>query len=272
MDISLWSLLSLIVIIIIYYVVPSIGKPKLTLEILDDIGLTQEFYKKTNVRLGIFFVIILIVQLFLNTIFLANKCGSSLRLNIGAAFLYTFIPWTLIFGLVLVVLLVFPGFKSAFSDVVGYASIAGSAHTLFSDILKNTDINEQLQNITDQKERLKLEKSAEAIIKICGNNSILINQLSPENFNQVWENLVPLMKPDFLALSPVEMNEKKQSLLDLVVTKDNVGEAFWYVYTGIFVSSLVFFYLASRKCVQDVDTIKKNYEDYMRENEKNPEP
>jgi uncharacterized membrane protein len=79
------------------------------------------------------------------------------------------------------------------------------------------------------------------------------------------------MKPDFLALSQVEMNEKKQSLLDLVVTKDNVGEAFWYVYTGIFVSSLVFFYLASRKCVQDVDTIKKNYEDYMRENEKSPE-
>jgi hypothetical protein len=259
MDISFWSLLTLIVITIIYYIVPSIGKPKLSVQILNDFNLTKEYYSTSNTRLGIYFLAVVTAQLILNAMFLANKCGGALQNNIGAAFFYTFIPWILIFGVVLIVLLIFPGFKMAFSDVVGYAAIAGSAHNLLSDILKNIDINDQLQRIKDPDEKVKLEKAAEAIVKICGNNSILINQMSPTNFNQIWTHLEPLMKPEILSLPPSDLDAVKQELLNLVITKDNVGEAFWYVYTGILVSSIVYYYLASRKCFQDVETIKRNY-------------
>jgi len=75
------------------------------------------------------------------------------------------------------------------------------------------------------------------------------------------------MKPETLSLAPSDLDAVKQQLLDLVITKDNVGEAFWYVYTGILVSSIVYYYLASRKCFQDVETIKKNYQNYMNEHE-----
>ena len=55
----------------------------------------------------------------------------------------------------------------------------------------------------------------------------------------------------------------KQNLLELVVLKDNIGEAFWYVYTAILISSIVYYNLASRGCVKSVDQLKSDHEAYV---------
>lgn len=45
-----------------------------------------------------------------------------------------------------------------------------------------------------EEQKLGLQQAADAIIKICGNNSILINQIVPSNFTSYWDILKPLMK------------------------------------------------------------------------------
>jgi len=168
----------------------------------------------------------------------------------------------------------FPGFKSVFSDVIGYFFVAKSANNLLSEILISTDINEAIQDPTIGPERKKeLEYAAEAIMKICGNKSILINQMYPDNFISIWDKMKPLMKPEMYnvgyGIDPktkkLGTEPRKQQLLDLVIYRDNVGEAFWYVYTAILVSSIVYYNLDTRGCVRDVNSIKADYDEYTKE-------
>ena len=164
----------------------------------------------------------------------------------------------LIFGILLGVLIVFPGFKSAFSDVIGYYVVSGSANDIFASLLIGTDINEMIDKSSDMNHKKELTGAAEAIMKICGNKSILINQMNPENFIQIWNLLKPLMTPGMF-----DNVEIKKNLLDLVVLKDNIGEALWYIYTAILISSIVYYNLATRGCVKDVKQVKADYDSYL---------
>ena len=55
----------------------------------------------------------------------------------------------------------------------------------------------------------------------------------------------------------------RDELLKLVVTRDNVGEFMWYVYTGILVISIIQYYILSRGCVSDAATMEKNYQKFL---------
>jgi len=262
MDISFWSIIIFIILTIIYFAVPAIGKPHLTLDILNDPNGLTSYYSSVMPRLALFLLAIVVSQFFLNSSYLMTKCGGSIGKNMGAAALFTFIPWVLIFGVLLAVLMIFPGFKSAFSDVIGYFAISSSANDILSSILIDTDINKAIESTSDPIRQQELKSTAEAIMKICGNKSILINQMNPENFLQVWDLLKPLMVEN--AYQDII---KKQSLLDLVVLKDNIGEAMWYTYTAILISSIVYYNLATRGCIKDVNQIKQEHDDYIKQQE-----
>ena len=264
MDISFQSLLFFIIITIIYFAFPSIGKPALTLNDLTNEGISPDYYSRSMKSLAFYLGVVVVSQLFLNIGYLMAKCGGSLDKNIGAAALFTFIPWILIFGVMLAVLIIFPGFKSAFSDVIGYYVVAGGANDIFGSILMGTDLNEMIEQTSDQNEKSKLTTAAEAIIKICGNKSILINQMNPDNFLNIWNTLEPLM---IKSLDPQVLAEQQKNLLNLVVLKDNIGEAFWYVYTAILISSIVYYNLATRGCVKSVDQIKSDHDAYIQQQE-----
>lgn len=266
MDISFQSLIFFIIITIIYFAFPSIGKPQLKTSDLTEDGVTIDFYNRNIRSLAFYLGTVVVSQLFLNIGYLMSKCGGSLDKNIGAAALFTFIPWILIFGVMLAVLIIFPGFKSAFSDVIGYYAVAGKANDIFSSILISSDINEKIEQISDENEKIKLKKTSEAILKILGNKSILINQINPDNFTNMWNILNPLMLPNIYS-----NNDIKQQLLDLVVLKDNIGEAVWYVYTAILISSIVYYNLATRGCVKSVDEIKSDHDAYIQQQEANAE-
>ena len=80
----------------------------------------------------------------------------------------------------------------------------------------------------------------------------------------MWGNLVPLMKQEVLSDQNI-LTDKKKHLFDLVLLKDNVGEAFWYIYSGMLVSSIVYYYLSVKPCVKDISTIKNEYNSYISE-------
>jgi len=185
MDYSFISLLLFIVSTILYFV---FLKPGLTVADLAKPTGFSDYYLASNSKLMVYIAIVVGSQLFLNFFYLLSKCGGSPGQNIGAAIGYTFVPYLFIFGVLVAVLVMFPGFKSAFSNVVGYFAISSSANNLLSELLVNSDLSKADASL-DQATQDKLEQSAALIMKICGNKSLLINQINPENFMSVWNDM-----------------------------------------------------------------------------------
>ena len=117
--------------------------------------------------------------------------------------------------------------------------------------------------LDNDEQRKQLTAAAEALMKICGNTSILINQMFPDNFINIWDKMKPLMKPN--VYDDTSADNLKQQLLDLVVQRENIGEALWYIYTAMLVSSIVYYNLDTRGCVRDVDSIKADYDAYEKQ-------
>lgn len=224
-------------------------------------GITN-YYSSTLVWLAVYILLVVVSQFFLNCGYLINKCGGDISKNIGAAALFTFIPWILIFGVMIAVLIIFPGFKSAFTDVIGYYAVSFQANDLLSTIIMPADIRDKLNQTTNDADKQKLTGAAEAVMKIWGNNSLLINQMNPENFTEIWSILTPLMVP-----GAATDQAKKAALLGLVVLKDNIGEGLWYIYTAVLISSIVYYNLATRGCVKDIASIKTQHDNYLKQQE-----
>ena len=278
-------------------------KPKLTYEDMTNPDKYKSYLNNEKICLAVYFFAILIVQFVVNAYVVTQACGGSVTQNIAASGAYTFIPWTLLFGIVIVVIMIFPGFKTAFSDVVGYFYVAGSANKLLTELLINEKVNDQIEKATGGENgnqpqvvpsapmepiktpaitqgdnarmlggtnKKELEKAADLIVKICGNTSILINQIVPSNFVEYWNILKPLMKSQYQTDGALS-NEKRNELFELVVTRDNIGEAMWYIYTGFLISSIVQLKITTRGCSVTPAQMAKNYQNYVAEQEKSEE-
>ena len=308
----------------------------------------ESYYNSVNMSLLLYFGITLLSQLITNVIVIINMCGGSIKQNLGYTALITFIPWILIFGVIIILLISFPNFKNAFSDVVGYYSISTRANEILLELLNHSNImkgetetivNENMDEpptipLTDTNvEKLnKLEneiqrESTNLIAEIFSNLSLLINKITPINFNEYWDTLRPLMKPQYASLNneqdkycylladissfsdylkksqstpaivetPVTMvggtkryvkacmqkmmvggdptlnidsdaqfqvlqkyGDLKQQMLNLVIYRDNIGEAMWYIYTGLLLSTILKYNINNRGCVKSVTQIQSN--------------
>ena len=214
------------------------------------------FMKNSRLYLGIYFLATLLVQFGINIWIVNSRCGGD---NIGTAALYTFGPWTLIFGVMLVILMIYPSFKTAFSDVVGYFAVSGSANTLLNQILINKPVQQAIDQGTNDNKKA-VENAADLIIKIMGNASVLINQLTPTNFAEYWTLLKPLMKPNVF-----DNGELKEQLFDLVQYRDKIGEFMWYLYTGILLTSIVQMKIVTSGCSSSPEAMKKKHQAFLEE-------
>ena len=78
------------------------------------------------------------------------------------------------------------------------------------------------------------------------------------------------MKTQYQTDGPLT-TEKRNELFELVITRDNVGEAMWYIYTGFLISSVVQLKITTRGCVVNPAQMAKNYQNYVAEQEKSEE-
>ena len=263
MDLSYVSVFVYFILTIIYF---TFFKPKPTLQDVQTPQNYNTFSQKTYRNLTIYFVILLTIQFFMNAAIVVNKCGGNSANNFYLAFKYTFFPWIFIYGIMIVVLVAFPGFKSAFSDVLGYAYVSNKVNILFSHLLVKPDIDENMQKVSTDGNKRELQNTADAILKIFGNLSILVNKIVPENFENFWKILTPLMKDDFKnGAQGQTLDELKTELLDLVVVRENIGEMVWYFYTAILIMVIVQFYIGSNACLSDSETMQANYTQFLQE-------
>ena len=272
MDTSYISVLIFLITTILFYLVL---KPKLRIDTLNDPALMSKYSTGKYMSLGVYLLLVVMTQFAINAYYIINTCGGSSTTNIGYAFIATFIPWIFIFGILMVVLILFPGIKSAFSNVVGYFIVASTANGVLTELLVNTDVNRSIKDdpSLSPEQKSSYQTAADAIIKLCGNMSILINQIVPDNFNKIWTSiLTPLMKDQYqptMNNGVVTENTNalglKQKLLDVVILRDNIGEGMWFLYTAILLTSIVQYKITSRGCVQNLQDIQQNQQNYLKQ-------
>ena len=266
MDPTFLSILLFLITTIIYY----FYKPSQTLSTDENYNEAESSHLplKKIITLTVYFLVVVCTQFFLNAATAITNCGGSAFDNIGYAGLMTIVPWTLIFGSTIIVLLMWPGFKSVFSNIIGYFYVAGSANDLFNELLINNDVeNINSLSIDDKSVDNKSidsnsssVRTAQALVKLFGDTSLLINQIVPENFDSFWNLLIPLMKPE---LNGIRKEELHQKLLKLVISRDNIGEAMWYLYTAILLISIVQYNIASKGCVVSADEMALKHQQFL---------
>jgi hypothetical protein len=199
--------------------------------------------EKATVLFVIYFILVLISQFILNIYLAKQLCNSPS--NVGTAAVATIIPWILIFGLLNLLLTMFPGWLAAFSNTIGYAvaSIMGVS-SLFTEKLLNVD------NQNGTRDTLKV------IQNILGDPSTIINTLNDENIKDFWNKSVSqgvnLFKTDFKPIEDETANNNPlfYELKKYIMLKNLVSYFIWYLLTGILITSISYNYMLSVPCVQ----------------------
>ena len=269
MDNSYLNILTFLLTTLFYYM---FLKPTLDYKTVSNVELYKDYITRNYVCLAVYLLLVMMVQFIVNSSTIAQKCGGSITENMGAAGILTFIPWTLIFGVTIIVLVIYPGFKSAFSDVIGYYWVSNQANDLLVELLMQQDVENSLAkgvsspDDTASKDTMvgggdkeAIREVADLILKLCGNTSILINQMTPRNFEPYWSLLTPLKKPKYQNDNAAETQTLKKQLFDLTVTRDSIGETLWYIYTGLLLTSIVQLKITTKGCATNPKIMEENY-------------
>jgi len=239
-------------------------KPVIKLDSLEDPEKFGKIMTNTYTATGILLVLIIIIQVVFNTIGYQAKCQGSFLKNFGTVFSATFIPWFIIMGSVMISLIVFPGFKGAFSNVFGYYAVANSSNDILVTLLGSSDTDAKINELSaddsapgesEDETKTKLMLASDAVLKIVGNTSLMVNQITPSNFIDFWNMLTPIMKDEYK--DPSSQTELKTKLLENVVLKDNIGEACWYIYTMVLLITVVKTNMAELTCGTSVADIRE---------------
>jgi hypothetical protein len=232
----------------------------MTFAIFNDDKSLAELKKFEHYSLAGYFALVIISQISLNVMAMYFKCGGDFIDSLTNATSLTILPWSLIFGVVIITIMIFPGFKSAFSDVIGYFYISSKANEVLNTLL--VDKNIRMDNLQPS-EKDKMKDAADLVMKIYGNTSILINQIVPSNYIQMWDQMRILRKPEYQDDNNEKTKALKEQLFGLVVTRENVGEAMWYIYTGILIISLVKMNIETRGCSSNIDVMETKYKQFL---------
>ena len=193
--------------------------------------MVDKYENKGSSALGIALLIVylgisFILQLLANMSNAKERCGGTPQ--ILTALTYTAIPNVLIFGMLIMLLMFFPGWKAPFSNTLGYLIIS-------SPIFKARDV---FNSILIKKSNNKL------LNMVYRDPSLMINEMTPENFDifisKMGEAKNPILVPTF--------REHIPKLYNLVIMKDRLAEFMWYLLTGALVISNSNSYIQTFKC------------------------
>ena len=94
MDNSYLNIVTFLLTTLFYYLAI---KPSFTYEISIDPTKHKEYISKNYMYLAIYLLLIMVIQFIVNASIISSTCGGNITENMGAAGVFTFLPWTLIF-------------------------------------------------------------------------------------------------------------------------------------------------------------------------------
>lgn len=196
-----------------------------------------------TIWLLVYLFLVIIVEFFLNLSLTNYMCGSN---NFGLALSVTAIPWILIFGIINIMLIMFPGWLSPFSNTFGYlAAKLSGVNSLVEDLLKepknaNNNIKETLDYLYTDK-------------------ALFVNELTETNIDDMWGKMTAggLFKENIS-----NEKEKKDELISIVRLKTSIAEFIWYILSGALVTSISYNYIINATCEQSVGDMQRRHKDY----------
>ena len=193
----------------------------------------------------LFYGVLFISQFFVNYNSTKQVCGFYQPVT---AFFTTFIPWIFIFGTLNILLLIFPGWKTPFSNTIGFivTKMAG-IETLFRNMLIDNNENSKLIN------------------RIYKDPSPLINEFTPDTFQDTITNINSIQGEPVIN---VENKSNLYKLYNLVLLKDLVSVFVWYILTGGLVASAAYNFIANSPCKRSVAYMKQQRKEWEEENNK----
>ena len=191
--------------------------------------------QKVNVtaKVGMFKILLMAVIFLsmytLNTQQMKAMCPNGTKNLVSKVFFSTFLPFIFMLGTVVVAITIMPGWKSPFSNTIGYS------------LVKNV-IFRKLFQLQDWWERDGTEGNSELEkFNRRSNRTFFVNELTPENFDSAKESL---------GLTFADGVEKK--LYQAIVIKDSIAEFIWLFITSILTYSLSQIYIIDSSCEPDV--------------------
>lgn len=234
------SLISLVLITIAYFVL----RTKMNISKLSETAQTSLPF--------IYLFIMILVQTATNSYALEKLCGT---VDMGRVIIATVIPWVFVFGVLIILLKSFPGWKAPFSNTIGYLFISGSAAKIIPEIFKG--------KMTGNNSGA----AAQALEFIYDDQSLLINEITPTNFDSFWAK----MEGSNLIQQKAQLSEYKQELRKLVQLKDTFATAIWYLMTGFLVTSFSYHNMVSAKCERSKQEMEQGLQAHKERLKKNAE-
>lgn len=196
---------------------------------------------------GLVYIGILLVGMYvINLNITKTMCGST---QPGTALMVTAIPWSLVFGVTILMLLAFPGWLSPFSNTIGYliAKLAG-VNSVADKVIAPKAVTQTTPGAT--------KVASEALEQIYSDKALLINQLTPENFEGFWNKM---SQAKLLNQGAAKF---KEQLYNIIRLKKLVAELVWALLSGGLASSISTSYIQNTACQQSAKEMIQRHNQY----------
>jgi hypothetical protein len=225
--------------------------------------------KYASLVFKIYITAIIFSQFLLNINLTRDICGEA---NTFIAFIYTFIPWTIIFGIIVLFLGVFPGWLAPFSNTFGYFLIRMyGLNRKFEEVVKGSSTSDDSSIPSGS----KAATSKELLQNILSNKSILVNEIPDANTG--FDNfLISLNNMGLLKDNMFDKDDQTNdysnpatlALQDLIRIKFLIAKIIWYLLTGLLTISIAYNSIIQSECKNSIKYIEKTYSQNQKEVEK----
>jgi len=178
-------------------------------------------------------------------------------------FFITIVPWLLIFIIMQLFISMFPGWMSPFSNTFGY---------LVAKLMGLPDLMEKILVVDN-----KTPEAIRALESVRSDNSLLINELYPEEgrpangnsgpivrekFDKAWDKLKNGQIIQTFDQDKDKETSLKEKLYHFVQMKYSIAEYIWNLLTGFLVTSISYNYIINTGCAKSPKEMKKRYDQY----------
>lgn len=208
--------------------------------------MSQDTSGTTKMYFAIYALLIVVGEFFVNLGITSAMCGSA---EWATALMVTLFPWGFIFGILVLLLTMFPGWLAPFSNTFGYGvAILAGLNTVLADILEPNP---------KSKKNDETQAMDEALAHIYSDKSLLVNEITLSNFDYFWNKMQGVFQKGVYSNTGL-----KGQLYSMIVLKDVVATYIWYLLSGLLITSVSYNYIINSACSNSAQDMQKRHDEY----------
>lgn len=199
-----------------------------------------------------FFVLVLFSQCAFATQAISSKCTTdpnNPHYDFYPVFFHCFLPWFFIFGVIAILLEVFPSWLTPFSNTFGYITVKlMGVSSVIKNLIKSDFYSKAVVNDSG------IKALSDAIDDIRDkDDSLFINLFTSRNFDANMETYSKI----FNKIDVEAFKVNTDTFRHLVKIKETVSKTIWYMLAGFLSSSITSLKITSWKCKRSLKELTK---------------